>query len=318
MRRPYHVCGGLQDNGSWCGPSAVRSGNGAVNTDWYNVGGGDGFYTRNDPTDYTIIYSESQNGNVNRRQPARRIDAQHPSVARRRWWRRGRWRGRRQHHQSAAEVRRLPVQLERADRALAAQPGDDLLRRAVLLQVDEPRRHVVDESDRSHEERRSLREPDHGRGRPRADGVEARRLREQLEHHDHPRVAGAARRHLGGHRRRQRARQPERRRDVHERLRQHHRRAEDRIADRAHRAVELRSGHGVRRDRQPSLRRLEAVSLQDDGLRQDVDVGRGQPAGEGPHQRGRGGLRQSEPASSSARSSACSSRSTAERTGSRS
>ena len=66
MRRPYHVCGGLQDNGSWCGPSAVRSATGAVNTDWYNVGGGDGFYTRNDPTDYTIIYSESQNGNVNR------------------------------------------------------------------------------------------------------------------------------------------------------------------------------------------------------------------------------------------------------------
>jgi hypothetical protein len=65
MRRPYYVCGGLQDNGSWCGPSAVRNGQ-ILGQDWYGVGGGDGFYTQVDPTDWTVMYSESQNGNVNR------------------------------------------------------------------------------------------------------------------------------------------------------------------------------------------------------------------------------------------------------------
>ncbi|MCC6317959.1 MAG: hypothetical protein IT361_09735 [Gemmatimonadaceae bacterium] len=65
MKRPYTVCTGLQDNGSWCGPSSVRSGP-ILGQDWFRVGGGDGFYSQIDPTDPNILYTESQNGNVNR------------------------------------------------------------------------------------------------------------------------------------------------------------------------------------------------------------------------------------------------------------
>ncbi len=66
MREPYYVCGGLQDNGSWCGPSSTRSSNGIINEDWFRVGGGDGFYTQNDPSAWWIVYAESQDGNTNR------------------------------------------------------------------------------------------------------------------------------------------------------------------------------------------------------------------------------------------------------------
>ncbi|MEW6455894.1 MAG: hypothetical protein AB1410_04170 [Acidobacteriota bacterium] len=66
MRKPYYVYGGLQDNGSWAGPSATRYRVGITNEDWYNVGGGDGFYAQVDPTDHTIVYVESQDGNLMR------------------------------------------------------------------------------------------------------------------------------------------------------------------------------------------------------------------------------------------------------------
>jgi photosystem II stability/assembly factor-like uncharacterized protein len=66
MRHPYDVYVGLQDNGSWGGPSTTRSRNGILNSDWFGIGGGDGFQTAVDPDDYHIVYSESQNGFANR------------------------------------------------------------------------------------------------------------------------------------------------------------------------------------------------------------------------------------------------------------
>ncbi|MFO8174969.1 MAG: hypothetical protein R6T96_11845 [Longimicrobiales bacterium] len=65
MEIPYTVCGGLQDNGSWCGPSRRRSGD-ITNHMWASVGGGDGFFTLQDPADPEIVYYESQGGNMGR------------------------------------------------------------------------------------------------------------------------------------------------------------------------------------------------------------------------------------------------------------
>lgn len=59
---PYNVYGGLQDNGSWRGPSA--SAGGIENRDWIPVGGGDGFWVQPDERQPDIIYSESQGGNM--------------------------------------------------------------------------------------------------------------------------------------------------------------------------------------------------------------------------------------------------------------
>ena len=64
MQKPYWIYGGLQDNGSWGGPSSTWFRQGITNDEWIKIGGGDGFYTQVDPEDSTLIYAESQTGNL--------------------------------------------------------------------------------------------------------------------------------------------------------------------------------------------------------------------------------------------------------------
>ena len=58
MQEPFNVYGGMQDNGSWVGPSA--SVGGVEARDWQEVGYGDGFRVYPHPSDPNICYSEMQ------------------------------------------------------------------------------------------------------------------------------------------------------------------------------------------------------------------------------------------------------------------
>jgi photosystem II stability/assembly factor-like uncharacterized protein len=66
MRKPYRVYGGMQDTGSWGGPSATYNAEGITLADWRAVGGGDGFYCQVDPTDPDTVYCEQQYGVLKR------------------------------------------------------------------------------------------------------------------------------------------------------------------------------------------------------------------------------------------------------------
>lgn len=66
-RQPfYNVTGGLQDNGTWTGPSRNREPAGIMNDDWRMISFGDGFYAIAHPDNPDLYLSESQGGNVYR------------------------------------------------------------------------------------------------------------------------------------------------------------------------------------------------------------------------------------------------------------
>jgi hypothetical protein len=65
--KPYKICGGLQDNGSWCGPSMSLTRDGIINGDWTLMPGGDGFYARIDYAEPSIFYTESEDCHISRR-----------------------------------------------------------------------------------------------------------------------------------------------------------------------------------------------------------------------------------------------------------
>lgn len=78
MSEPYRIIGGLQDNGTWVGPSATNRempkneamglgySTGITNSDWQDVFWGDGFHADFDPTDNNWVYAEWQGGHITR------------------------------------------------------------------------------------------------------------------------------------------------------------------------------------------------------------------------------------------------------------
>ncbi|MEZ4422142.1 MAG: hypothetical protein R3E98_01920 [Gemmatimonadota bacterium] len=64
MQEPYHIFGGMQDNATWGGPSAVRDRQGIANEHWYQMLACDGMFVAVDPSDDETMYTNCQNGRI--------------------------------------------------------------------------------------------------------------------------------------------------------------------------------------------------------------------------------------------------------------
>ncbi|MFV1986422.1 MAG: hypothetical protein ACC682_04035 [Gemmatimonadota bacterium] len=62
-RTPYTVCGGLQDNDAWCGPSRTVNVAGSLQNYWHEIiGPGDGMYVQFDPRNPDLAFANTQGG----------------------------------------------------------------------------------------------------------------------------------------------------------------------------------------------------------------------------------------------------------------
>lgn len=83
--RPYNVYGGLQDNGSWAGPSTYRENNGWLDNGEYAyrmIGGGDGMQVQVDTRDNATVYSGFQFGAYSRQNWMQRNNRERPTSVR--------------------------------------------------------------------------------------------------------------------------------------------------------------------------------------------------------------------------------------------
>jgi len=62
LQTPYTMCGGFQDNSSWCAPATARNGIGLMNRDWFAIAAGDGMFAVPDPLDPSLIWTNTQDG----------------------------------------------------------------------------------------------------------------------------------------------------------------------------------------------------------------------------------------------------------------